>query len=476
VHGKRAKGLKKRALLKKDKTMYRGKNRDETYLFEELMPFGGQLAEGNRWLKIKGLIPWGELEREYAGYFSTQGRPALDGRLVIGLFLLKHMTVLSDENVVLELQENVYWQAFCGMEQFETGKKLDASSLTKIRHKLGPKFVKELENKTYRVLIEKKIIRSKGMLVDATVMPEKIKYPNDVGLLNDVREWTVGWLKEIVGKTGEKVRTYRRRARKLFLNFSKKKIKTRQMIERTKKQMLQYVRRNLEQLKARIVDLDYFVRKEVEERLKVAQKIYDQQKQMYDEKVQRCEDRIVSWWREYVRPIKRGKSGGKAVEFGPKVSLSHVDGFTFLDEFSHENYSEARVEIVEKLRRAFRPETPVDNGRSVIRESRKSRAVKSTGDPVGVQTVRPEDRGKRTSGTISPTETTRTQPHRRRYRECERTLRLRRDSVSLCGRQRDVGQAWAAGQESEGSGGAGGLNLRGRPPPAPRKTDGPVGG
>jgi hypothetical protein len=348
MHGKWAKGLKNRALLKKDKAMYRGKNRDGKYLFEELMPFGGQLAEGNRWLKIKGLIPWGELEREYASYFSGIGRPGLDGRLVIGLFLLKHMTVLSDEEVVLELQENVYWQAFCGMERFETGKKLDASSLTKIRHKLGPKFVKELEKKTYRVLIDKKIIRGKGMLVDATVMPEKIRYPNDVGLLNDVREWAVKRIREIVGNTGENVRTYRRTARKLFLNFSKKKLKTRQMIERTKKRMLQYVRRNLEQLKTRIGDLDYFVRREVEARLKVAQKIYDQQKQMYDEKVQRCEARIVSFWRDYVRPIKRGKSGGKEVEFGPKVCLSHVDGFTFLDEFSHENYSEARVDIVEK--------------------------------------------------------------------------------------------------------------------------------
>lgn len=333
--------------------MYRAKDRSENYLFEELMPFGGQLAEGNRWLKIKGMIPWGELEREYANYFSRRGRPALDGRLVIGLYLLKHMTVLSDEGVVLELQENVYWQAFCGMEHFETGRKLDKSSLSKIRHKLGVKFAKELERRTYQVLIEKKIIRRKGVLVDATVMPEKIRYPNDIGLLNDVREWAVKCLREVVSGTGEKIRTYRRCARKLYLNFSKKKLKTRQMIERTKKQMLQYVRRNLEQLKARVGQLDYFVRMEVEERLKVAQKIYDQQKQMYDEKVQRCDERIVSWWREYVRPIKRGKGGGKEVEFGPKVCLSHVDGFTFVDAFSHENYSEARVDIVEQQIRNY---------------------------------------------------------------------------------------------------------------------------
>ena len=172
------------------------------------------------------------------------------------------------------------------MEHFETGKKLDASSLTKIRHKLGVEFTKELERKTYQVLIKKKIIRGKGMLVDATVMPEKIKYPNDIGLLNDVREWAVGIIKEIVRKTGEKVRTYRWKAKKLYMNFTKKKLKTRQMIERTKKQMLQYVRRNLEQLKARVGQLDYLVRKEVEERLKVAERIYEQQKRMYDEKVQ----------------------------------------------------------------------------------------------------------------------------------------------------------------------------------------------
>lgn len=327
--------------------MYRGKNRDENYLFKELMPFGGQLEEGNRWLKIKGLIPWGELEGEYAGYFSERGRPGLDGRLVIGLFLLKHMSGLSDRELILQLQENVYWQSFCWLEGFVTAKKLNSSSLTKIRKRLGPKFTKELEKKTYAVLIEKKIIRRKGMLVDATVMPEKIKYPNDVGLLNDVREWLVGWLKEIGSLTGEKIRTYRRTARKMYLSFSKKKRKTKKEIEKAKKQMLQFVRRNMGQLQQRLEDLDYFTRKEVEERLRIAALIYEQQLRMYREKLNKIEDRVVSFWREYVRPIKRGKGGRKDVEFGPKVSLSYVDGLTFVNVIDHDNYSEAKKEVLE---------------------------------------------------------------------------------------------------------------------------------
>ena len=333
--------------------MYRAKDREEKYLFKELLPFGGELVEENRWLKIKKLIPWVDLEAEYAKRFSYKGRPALDGRMVIGLILLKHMTTLSDIEVVLELQENVYWQAFCGLEGFTVGKQLDSSALTKIRHKLGPAFMKELEDRTYRVLIEKKIIKGKGMLVDATVAPEKIKYPNDIGLLNDVRMWMVEKIKEASKETGEKVRTYARKAKALYLNFAKKKQKTKKEIERVKRQMLQFVRRNLEQIKERVHQFDYLVQKEIEKKIEIATKIYEQQHMMYKLKVNKIDERIVSWWREYVRPIKRGKGGGKDVEFGPKVCLSHVDGMTFVDEFRHDNYSEAKVDIVEKQIRNY---------------------------------------------------------------------------------------------------------------------------
>ena len=104
----------------------------------------------------------------------------------------------------------------------------------------------------------------------------------------------------------------------------------------------------MRQLKERMGDIDYWVRKEVEKKIELAEKIYEQQYTMYKEKVNKIEGRIVSFWREYVRPIKRGKGGGKDVEFGPKVCLSHVDGMTFVDEFRHDNHSEARTEIVEK--------------------------------------------------------------------------------------------------------------------------------
>ena len=199
--------------------MYKPKDRKTLPLFPELFPFGGQLNENNRWLRISELIPWDELEEEYAKKFSSDiGRPAKDGQLIIGLLLLKHMMGLSDEGVVTAVMENPYMQAFCGFEKFVTEDLLDSSTLTKMRERLGVEFFKQLETKTYKLLIDRKIIKGKGMLIDATVFPENIKHPNDVGLLNDVREWLVDNIKKLGKAVGKTYRTYPRVARKEYLN------------------------------------------------------------------------------------------------------------------------------------------------------------------------------------------------------------------------------------------------------------------
>lgn len=336
------------AVTKGKTVMYRGKDRNTKYLFEELFPFGGKLNENNRWLRIAEMIPWEELEEDYSKFFSHTGRPGLDSRLIIGLMLLKHLTVLSDKEVVNGMIENPYWQAFCGYEHFITEKMLDASSLTRARKRMGSKYFREMEKKTYKVLIERKIIKGRGMIVDGTVFPEKIKYPNDVGLLNTVREWLVKNIKETGARIGKKYRTYCRKARKTYLDFSKKKLKSRKVVRKGKKQLLQYVRRNMKQVKdviKRARGAGETIKKKIIEKLKVAEEIYAQQYEMYRENKKRIKDRIVSFHRDYVRPIKRGKSG-KHVEFGPKCALSHVGGFLFMDNMSHDNVSEASTEIV----------------------------------------------------------------------------------------------------------------------------------
>ncbi len=181
--------------------------------------------------------------------------------------------------------------------------------------------------------------------MDATVFPEKIKYPNDVSLLNDVRQWLVKEIKKISKSAGLKIRTYRRKARKIYLQFAKNKRKSKKAIKKAKKQMLQFVRRNIAQLKDLIETTNKQMETKIGDKLKLAEEIFRQQDEMYRSNKNRIKERIVSFYRDYVRPIKRGKSG-KPVEFGPKGALSLIGGFLFLDSFGHDNFSEASEDIV----------------------------------------------------------------------------------------------------------------------------------
>jgi len=258
-----------------------------------------------------------------------------------------------------------------------------------------------MEEKTHQLLIERKIIGAKGMLADATVFPEHVKHPNDVGLLNDVRKWLVGNIKTLGGELGRTCRTSCRKAKKSFLLFSKKKRRSRQMVRRAQKEMLQFVRRNLGQLEELVGALEErgrFVEDGLRERLETGYRIFEQQMEMYRERKHRVDGRIVSFHRDYVRPIKRGKGGRKDTEFGPKGALSHVGGFLFLDKFSHDNYSEATREVVDGQLAAYQqrfgklPPSFTGDRLYGTRENRrlmKERGVRASFKPLG----RPKDDG-----------------------------------------------------------------------------------
>lgn len=55
---------------------------------------------------------------------------------MIGLLLLKHMTGLSDEDVVVKVNENPYMQGFCGFSEFVTEDILDPSTISKMWERL----------------------------------------------------------------------------------------------------------------------------------------------------------------------------------------------------------------------------------------------------------------------------------------------------------------------------------------------------
>ena len=86
------------------------------------------------------------------------------------------------------------------------------------------------------------------MLLHATVCPQDIAYPTDLGHLNASREKC----EEIIEKLyipalqgPVKPRTHREKARKVYLNTAKKKNKTRAEIKTAIGRQIRYVSRNL---------------------------------------------------------------------------------------------------------------------------------------------------------------------------------------------------------------------------------------
>ncbi len=73
--------------------------------------------------------------------------------------------------------------------------------------------------------------------------------------------------------------------------------------------------------------------------LLVTRELFRQQLEMFETNSNRVDDRIVSISQPHIRPIARGKAG-KPTEFGAKLSISVVQGFSFVDRLSWNSYNE----------------------------------------------------------------------------------------------------------------------------------------
>lgn len=181
--------------------------------------------------------------------------------------------------------------------------------------------------------------------MDASVAPADIKYPTDIDLLNKSREHlenAVSILWQDVPHKGHKLPYSRKAARKSYLSLAKSKkwtaAKCRAAIG-IQLRCIQQAMKRLEELKARVPDYEKKFPTWLHRRLEVIPLVYGQQKGIYDNHTHKCENRIVSLEQPHVRPIQRGKRPNPT-EFGQKLHLSVVDGFTFLEQTCWSNYNE----------------------------------------------------------------------------------------------------------------------------------------
>ena len=190
-----------------------------------------------------------------------------------------------------------------------------------------------------------------GMIVDATCAPSNIRYPQDISLLNEARE-NAETLLDVLHDPADrkKPRTYRKRTRKDYLKYIRCRKHTTKMTRKAIGKQLAYLRRDLNAIDGKL-SLGKNLPPRQTERLDTIRAVYEQQKYMYDNRTHSVPDRIVSVSQPFVRPIVRGKAG-KPVEFGAKLDISVVDGWTRLECCSFDAYNEAGnlQEMAERFR------------------------------------------------------------------------------------------------------------------------------
>ena len=372
-----------------------------------------------------------------------EGPPPISGRVVIGATIIKHMLGLSDRETVLQIQENVFLQYFLGYSSFTNEAPFAPSLFVEIRERLSLEIISSINDiviahsfeKTNAVSVkepekddthlsptlptntdtaivvedsdaiiilpqqEKKVTLSNQgkLLMDATVAPQNITFPTDLKLLNAARKMSETLIDKLYHKAvhhQQKVRTYREIARKDFLNAARKKTKSGKEIYKANGTQIRYLRRNLGYITDLILEYENqnivipLKQKDVDyiETLKL---VYEQQNTMHSTHTNKIENRIVNIHQPYVRPIVRGKDG-KKVEFGSKLQVSLVNGFTSLDKLSWDNFNEGKclqqsVELYQK-KYGFYPAEVLADQIYCNRENRswlKEKGIKLMAKPLG---------------------------------------------------------------------------------------------
>jgi hypothetical protein len=340
-------------------------------------PFGQKLLGNNRWVRLSRLIPWDKFEAEYAGNFGNCGPAAYPFRVALGSEIIKERLGISDRELVDQISENPYLQYFLGFPRFQTAAPFDPSTLVHFRKRLTPEMLKAINEHIATAALKSKDDASKAgkppiaqppsdtpqatkneqdevppagkLLMDATCAPEDIRFPSDLSLLNEAREATEAVIDSLWEscpahlRPAVKPRTYRKKARKHFLEAIRSRKLTDRRLRRALRYQLGCIRRNQRIIMGLSQKVSLMVlSKHTYRSLLVVAEVYRQQRQLFSlAKGERrsVPDRIVSICKPHVRPIVRGKAAA-SVEFGAKLSISVIDGFSFVDRHSWDAYNE----------------------------------------------------------------------------------------------------------------------------------------
>ena len=287
---------------------------------------------------------------------------------------------LSDEETIWTIQENPYMQYMLGLSEFTNKPVFDSSLFVTIRKRLQ---IDDLNSFTSSLLavqmkkysekfkdyginndsdisaVSEQSIHKESLKIDATCSDAEVRYPTDVDLLNDASRVINRYIDKLCNKFSlTHPITFSKQSCKAYLEVIKHKKKTKKMMHLCKLLIIYYLKRDTRGFIGLIAVhgtglLDVFKNNE-KRNIRAIITMYHQQEQMFKEGVHTCLDRIISIFQPHIRPIVRAKPKSPT-EFGAKIGVSVVDGYTFIDHHSWDAYNELTdLEIqIELYRKRF---------------------------------------------------------------------------------------------------------------------------
>jgi len=390
--------------------MYR-KDTPHQLTFENFyLPFGGHLRSDNRWVILADQIPWDQIDDAYGELFcDDNGCPAKSARMALGALLIKERLAVSDRETVEQIKENPYLQYFLGLMEYQDDPPFDHSMLTHFRRRFDKDILSDINESIVQGAMEE-IVEGNNthdsdddgneppsnngkLIADATCTPADIAYPTDLSLVNEAREKSeemIDAMHEPFIGIRKKPRTYRQQARKAYLAVAKQKKPGARKIHKAIGQQLRYLKRNMGYINRMAEEgLLIHLSKRLYRLLLVINELYRQQQWMYETRTHSIGDRLVSLYQPHVRPIVRGKAKS-SVEFGAKVSISLVGGFSFVEKIGWDAYNES-CDLIEQIKQYHQrfgcyPESVHVDQIYRTRENRKfckKHGIRLSGPPLG---------------------------------------------------------------------------------------------
>jgi transposase, IS5 family len=178
----------------------------ELLLPEEAKRLPAELVRIDAYLDDDRFIaPWRAL------FSARLGRPSVPIDTLLRLLYLKHRYQLGYERLCREVADSISWRRFCriGLDRPVP----HPTTLVKLVRRAGPEVIEQLNQALVAKLAQGKLLRSRKLRVDTTVVEADIDYPTDADLLEQAVRKLGGLVRRVKGRGAASRTRFRDRGR-----------------------------------------------------------------------------------------------------------------------------------------------------------------------------------------------------------------------------------------------------------------------